>query len=106
VKVTGTVTLDQKPLDDGDIIFRTPGDVPTLIPIKNGSFAGEAVPGKKIVEIRAYKPQPPPPPMPGVTFEPGKINYLPPQYNEASKLEAEVPPGGKDDFKFELKSGG
>jgi hypothetical protein len=104
VKVKGTVTLDQKPLAEGDIVFRTPGAAPNLIPITNGSFEGEVTPGKKIVEIRAYKPQPPPPPMPGVTFEPGKINYIPAQYNDASKIEKEVTPGGPNEFKFEVTS--
>jgi hypothetical protein len=107
VKVKGTVTLDQKPLSEGEIMFNVPGKAPNLIPVKNGAFEGQSQTGKINVQIRAYKPAPPIPPMPGLeNNDPGQVNYLPARYNDASTLEAEVPPGGKDDFKFELKSGG
>lgn len=106
VKVKGTVNLDQKPLAEGEIIFRTQGDVPRLIPIVNGTFEGETTPGKKTVEIRAFKPAPPPPPMPGVTFEPSKVNYLPAEYNDMSKKEVDVTSSGPNEFKFDVKSGG
>jgi hypothetical protein len=104
VKVKGVVTLDQKPLAEGEIIFRTAGAAPFLIPIKAGNFEGESLPGKKIVEIRAYKPGPPIAPMPGVPDAPGQVNYLPARYNDESKLEAEVTPKGPNEFKFEVTS--
>jgi hypothetical protein len=104
INVKGTVTLDEKPMPEGEIVFRTPGVPPYQIPIKNGAFEGKSLPGKKVVEIRAFKPAPPPPPMPGAENEPGVINYLPERYNDASKLEAEVTLSGPNEFEFKVTS--
>lgn len=104
VQVKGTVTLDQKPLKEGEITFSTPGKSPETLPINNGEFQGMVQVGEKRVEIAAYKDAPPPPPMEGVTFEPSKINYLPARYHSDSTLKASVTAQGPNEFKFEVKS--
>ena len=61
VSVRGVVTLDGKPLPDGQISFITLGKVPNVIPIMDGRFEGEVPPGAKRVEIAAYCPAEIPP---------------------------------------------
>ena len=45
--VSGKVTLDEKPLPDGEIYFITMGMPPEILPIKDGAFAGKAKPGQR-----------------------------------------------------------
>src|SRR5262245_14373979 len=101
VPVRGTVTLDQKPLKDGRIVFSTRGKAPETLQITNGTFEGTVEEGERRVEILAYKDAPPVP-MEGVPPEPNKVNYLPARYNSESRLKATVNPGGSLDLKFEL----
>jgi hypothetical protein len=107
VKVSGSVSVDGKPLADGAIYFSSPGNTPDTLPIANGQFEGKVKPGEKHVEIVGYgKSDAPPvpakgeqPPVPEV-----KSNYLPSRYNEQSKLKATVSASGVEPSKFELKS--
>lgn len=101
--VRGTVTLDKKPLADGQIVFVTPGKAPEALPIANGAFDGSVEVGERKVEILAYKDAP------GVKMDgepdtPSKVNYLPTRYNSASQLTATVKPEGTLDLKFDLTS--
>src|SRR3954447_18796867 len=55
--VSGTVMLDGKPLPDGSIaLLGEAGGAPDTFTIKEGKFEGQAIPGKKRVEIRAFRP--------------------------------------------------
>ena len=106
VPVKGTVTLDGKPLDEGEIQFKTvaTGALDT-IPIQAGQFSGTAQAGQKRVEIFAFKTAAPPPStVPGPPPEVQKTNYLPARYNTASTLSAEVKSAGPNEFKFEVTS--
>src|SRR5262245_3719762 len=50
VPVSGTVTLDGKPLDDGSVsLIGEGGSGAETLPVKNGKFEGQAKPGKKRV---------------------------------------------------------
>ena len=93
VSVRGVVTLDGKPLPDGQISFITLGKVPNVIPIMDGRFEGEVPPGAKRVEIAAYCPAEITPdqllgrpPSPGATVK----NYLPVCYHAQSTLTATI----------------
>jgi hypothetical protein len=99
--VNGTVTLDQKTLPKGVIVFVTPetGDL-QAIPIEDGHFQGQARPGKRRIEIRAYPPQTEKP----KPMAPPPVNYLSARYNVESLLTAEVIPQGPNTFDFELRS--
>jgi hypothetical protein len=109
VEVKGMVTYDGKPLKEGEIHFldMEKGDPAKLLDIKVGSFSGQVTPGKKKVQIFAYKEAKAegaagykPPPEEGTTKE----NYIPAQYNTESKLEDVVKAEGGNNFKYDLLS--
>ena len=109
--VSGTVTLNGEPLEEGQILFT---------PLQAGQAANAEIkagryeipenrgpsPGKYRVEIRAYEDT-------GQTerdevtgsAEPILKPIVPPRDNRDSELEAEVVEGGENTFDFELQSG-
>jgi hypothetical protein len=105
VAVSGTVELDGQPLKDGKITLIGEGGVPPEGPfdIRDGKFEGQVTPGKKKVEIRAYK-MGQPTKMADKVIEATPENYLPARYNSETKLTAEVSNGGMSPSKFEVKS--
>lgn len=101
--VTGTVTLDGKPLEEGDIYFMPldPNVGAEAGKIQAGQFRFEAREGKMRVEIRASRENP------GKRSPMGNIRkeeYLPARYNRESTLEAEVRSSGENAFTFDLTS--
>ncbi len=108
--VSGTVTLDESPLPEGEILFKdtSTGSV-HLIPIKDGKYQGRASAGTKRVEIYAYKMEidPVAKEMYGAEAQPTKVNYLPPKYNQESNLTANVEATtdpAKNTFNFQVTS--
>jgi len=108
--VQGTVLLDDKPLAEGTIYFKSPaaGSVHT-VEIRDGKFQGQVSAGEKRVEIVAYKIEidPVAKEMYGDQAEPTKINIIPPQYNVNSTLTAKVEPASSPDantFEFKITS--
>jgi hypothetical protein len=107
VKVSGTVSVDGKPLANGAIYFSAPGNTPDTLAVTDGRFEGLVKPGEKRVEIHGYgkagaKPEPTKgeqPPAPEA-----KVNTLPSKYNEKSTLKATVTATGVEPSKFELQS--
>lgn len=98
--VTGTVTYDGQPLPQGDIVFH-PEDKsvgPEGGKIKDGKYALKVREGKNRVEIRATRPVPG---KKGPMGEDAIEDYIPKQYNEKSKLTAEVG-SGKTEHEFTL----
>jgi hypothetical protein len=100
--VSGTVTLDGKPLEHGDIFFV---DVsgrygPDPGKIADGRFQFKAKAGKKRVEISASKIFPGG--AKGAGGEPVPEESLSPEYNTKSKLTGEVNPEGANTFEFKL----
>jgi hypothetical protein len=91
--VTGTVTLDGKPLPDGNIQFvpldGKHGAEPGII--KDGRYELAAIEGQKRVEISASKiilgSS-----LRGAGGEPVPEEYLPERYNASSELTADVKP--------------
>lgn len=107
VRVTGSVTFDGVPVEEGRILFRmAQGDQKSFSgEIKAGSYEIETAPGKSVVEITASRPtgefdtsNPDDPPQPI-----GEM-YIPEIYNAQTTLVAEVDPDGKNLIPFELKS--
>lgn len=101
--VSGTVTFDGKPLDDGHIYFfpLDPNIASDAGKIEAGQFAFEAREGKVRVEIRASRE------VPGKRSPMGNIRkeeYIPARYNRESTLAAEVKANGDNAFTFELSS--
>ena len=105
VPISGTVTLDGKPLSDASIRF-VPDNIklpPEGGEIVEGKFTMRAKPGKNRVEILATRPprgSNPAPDAPHVGWE----QYLPPRYNYQTELQAEVADSGNNEFRFNLKS--
>ena len=109
VEVSGTVTFDGKPLEQGSIEFQ---------PIAAGPSAGGKIaggeftiaedqgpsPGSYRVEIRSYQPtgrKVPDPDFPG-KMEEEKRNVVPKRYNDATTLQKEITAEGPNRFAFEL----
>jgi hypothetical protein len=102
VAVKGTVTLDGKPLKEGEILFSQAGYPPATMPIQDGAFSGEAMTGKNLVQVKVYKEGPP------LTTDPDKKptkkNIIPDRYSGPnSTLSADVTEGAND-FKFAVTS--
>jgi hypothetical protein len=116
--ISGTVTLDSRPLAGGVIQF-TPAVEATTggiavgggSPIKDGQFSIDRehglVPGSYKVTVNAAGA----PTEPFKTLEPGRPNraakpkeLIPTKYNAQTTLTAEVKKGGGNNFKFDLVS--
>lgn len=99
--VSGTVSIDGKPLDKGIIYFKTvsEGSVDAL-DIVDGKFSGEVEPGERRVEITALRPAQ------GGTpgMDAGEENYIPAKYNTKSTLSATVAEGQTNEFDFPVTS--
>ena len=103
VRVSGDVTLDGQPVQDGEIIF-------THIDQRLGAEAGRIVagrfelmakPGQQRVEINASREVPG---TEGQGFRGGRLleDYIPERYNTATILSAEVTRDRGQHFEFEL----
>ena len=103
VPVTGTVTLDDKPMDEGVIYFKTiiEGSVDEMA-IKDGKFQGQVQVGDRRVEVCKYGLGPPI--MMGNAEIPNKIETLPFRYNVESELKASVTEAGPNNFTFAVTS--
>jgi hypothetical protein len=100
--VKGTVNLDNKPMDAGDITFSIPGEVPSTLQVNAGAFAGNASIGKAKVEIRSYRPGKKNEMYPDQ--EPSPENFIPAKWNSESQLTADVTKDGPNEFKFDVTS--
>src|SRR5262249_20334252 len=94
VAVKGAVTLDGKPLGEGEVTFTAGGEPPAVMEVKGGSYSGAVRPGKNRVEVRAYRVGPKSPTALSTDDPNPKVNYLPDRYNAHSQLQADVAAGG------------
>ena len=102
--VTGTVTLDGKPLPEGMIAFEADppdGKAPDHATITNGGYSAEVSEGKKKVQITHKVTEMVPM---GDTKMEMENETIPAQYNVRSKLSADVKADTENTFYFELKS--
>jgi len=106
VPVQGLVQFDGAPVPDGRIVFRkTDGEGRAFSGlIKDGSYQLEAEPGRMAVVITASRPIPGKFDNSNGTPEPVGEMYIPPQYNDATSLVAEVTDTDKNEIPFELTS--
>lgn len=100
VAVKGEITIKDKPLADGEIYFVVSGYAPNIIPVRNGEYKGTAKVGSNRVEIRSWKDGPPLSTDP--TNKPTKVNTIAQEFNDGSKLIAEVAPKAENNFKFKI----
>lgn len=102
--VAGTVTLDGKPLQEGEIYFKktAAGEVDVLT-IVNGRFEGQVGVGERRVEIYAYHEKKVVP-MPGEPPETSRENYIPARYNSKSTLTATIAADAPAPLEFAITS--
>jgi hypothetical protein len=101
VQVGGAVTWENAPMPHGDIIFV---DADPHIPaaagrVVDGAYAFRCKPGKKRVEVKAYR-------LSGKKTSAGKPigeMYIPDRFSTASELTADVTLDGDNKFDFALK---
>ena len=100
--VTGTVTFEGTPIEDGDILFE-PLENSALRgeggKIKAGAFTVKANPGKNKISIRASKRNPD---KKGPMGEPIPEDYIPEHYNDASILSESIAPNNENRLDFAL----
>lgn len=106
-QVSGAVTVDGAPLEDGSISF-TPldGQGPTAgTTIRGGQYRIEMPPGKKRVTIEAYRDGAAKrtDSYPGMADRPAKVQFLPARYNSQSTLDADVT-ANAEPVNFDLES--
>ncbi len=113
-KVSGAITLDNKPLKTGSITFDAAnGQPPSSLDILDGKFEGNAPVGKCKVQITAFEKMTMKEKMrkegkpvidgPGYD-EVQEYNMAPERYNTKSTITKEVEAGKTNEFKFELQS--
>ncbi len=103
--VSGKVTLDDAPLQEGYIAFvpEGPGQGGGS-QIADGKYSIQTLPGKYRVEITASKLMPLPDGQVGMDGAKEEVRqYIPAQYNTNTELKAEVPASGPADFQLQSK---
>ena len=109
--ISGSITIDGAPLPSGSITFAPlDGPVAATAEVRDGRFHADrsagATPGRYQVEIVAVRPtgrRVPHPDLPRETTEEVR-DIIPPRYNVATELTAEVKPGADNEFAFALTS--
>jgi hypothetical protein len=101
--VSGSVTLDSKPIAEGYITFspQQRGETPVAGKIEEGQYAIYATAGVKRVSIQASHFIGPENPIMGLR---AKEQYIPERYNLESMLSETVSPTVENQFDFELTS--
>lgn len=107
--VYGKVTVDGKPLTEGNITFRdSEGRARSYAgKIENGEYSLESSAGLKQVTITATREVPGKKAVGGAPDEIATAaieQYLPKKYNEKTTLEANVKDSGTNEFSYDLES--
>jgi len=107
VECSGSVSFAGEPIEEGSISFlplsggRSEGAVITA-----GRYTARVLPGRYRVEIRGSRPIAD---AAAVRSDmPGEIreDFVPPEFNDNSTLEAEIPPDGSSQLSFKLPASG
>lgn len=102
-EVTGSVTFDGQPVEEGYITFK-PADgrsAPASEKIVGGEYRLQATAGAKRIEIKGQRFIGPENAVMGAR---AREQYIPARYNLDSELEEEVTADGENRFDFDLKS--
>ena len=111
VFVSGTVTLDGQPLDQGEVHFISPDGRTTeegyfidACIVKQGVFKGKTSAGERAVQIWSFKTSDAAPD-PVTGDKPLPINVIPSRFSENSTLSASVTESGPNRFTFDITRG-
>ena len=101
-EVSGTVLMDGQPLAEGEIIFEDPAKAttPAAEKIVNGKYSLKVLPGPKKVKILSSRLTGRPDPVMGMSAREQAIG---PEYNEQTKLTADIKAGTQTGVDFEVK---
>lgn len=102
-EVSGTVTIDSQPLAEGEILFveADRSKAPAAGKIVAGKYALRMPPGSKKVLITASRPTGKPDPVMGT---PVREAFIAVEFNEKTRLTAEVKPGKQEGVDFAVKA--
>ncbi len=98
-RVTGSVTFDGQPVEQGEMIFFTSEMQPYVTRITAGQFECYLPEGRKRVEITATRESPTPAPDGLPNYE----SYIPAAYNTDSELTAQIEAGRENTLNFDLQ---
>ena len=101
-EVSGTVLVDGQPLNDGEITFVAADNAkaPAAGPVVNGKYAVAVTPGPKKVKIQASRAGGK---GDGAMGSGAREARLGPEFNEKSKLTADIKPGKNEGVDFQVK---
>jgi len=101
-EVSGSVTIDGKPLPDGEIIFEPADGVktPAAAKVKDGVYTVMVLPGSKKVKVTASRPPKKRDPVLGDAAREPSIG---PEFNDRTTLTFDVQPGINAGANFEVK---
>lgn len=101
-EVSGTVTSNGSPLPEGEIIFEAAdgSTTPAAGPIRNGAYSVTVAPGTKRVKITASRPAKKPDPVLGAAAREAAIG---PEFNERTRLTADLKLGSNEGVNFQVK---
>jgi hypothetical protein len=102
-RVSGAVTVDGKPLPEGEIVFEAVdgSKTPAAGPIKDGKYEVSVLPGAKRVRVNASRPARKPDPVMGAAAREAAVA---PEFNERTTLSADIKPGGQTGLDFAVKA--
>ena len=104
-KVSGTVTLDGKPLDEAVIEFDAgDGSVPTSLEISGGEFSGTVVVGEKTLRFFAMRPSKRDRRLAPTDVQAPLENTLPDRYGNDSEFMLVVTPENAAGLSYDLQS--
>jgi len=89
-KVSGKVTFESKPIQQGEIRFSNAGNADEAGQIKDGNYTTALAEGNWKVRIFAYREKPGQIVVPVTGTAPLMENYIPAKYNDKSELVAEI----------------
>lgn len=100
--VTGTVTLDGRPMATGEVVFTVPGEPEQRIQVADGAYTGNAYIGQNNVGVFTYREEAPTSGLSTDTIN--KVNLVAAQYSYNTTLTADVTADGPNEFKFEART--
>jgi hypothetical protein len=101
-EVAGTVTLDGKPMDSGEVRFFVENEPPVTLPVTAGAFSGKVFVGNSRIDVVRDVDGPPHPMDPTQKM---KVNSVDPKFmGPNSPFKHDVTAAGAKDLKFEVTS--
>ena len=100
VRVSGTVRMNDKPMQGGEVYFSVKGFPAKICKIEDGKFSGDAYAGKNNIEVVWNKDDVASSTNPNMKKT---VNFVSENYSgEKSLLNADIPEGAEKTFDFQV----